>query len=66
MRSVPDFVLNYARKATTAFLFAGGGALGTAMIDGVLTGTEWVAALGVGLVAAAAVFGVKNVSTPEI
>lgn len=60
LKGIPAFVLDYARKATAAFLLAGLGALGTAMLDGTLTGKEAVAATGAGLVAAAGVFALKN------
>lgn len=40
----------------TAFL----GALGTALTDGTVTGLEWVAIAGATVVAAGAVWGVRN------
>lgn len=58
-----DLVFYAARKATLAFLVAVGGALGTAMSDGVLTGKEAVAAVGVGVLAAATVYGFGNKPT---
>jgi hypothetical protein len=53
-----------ARKATGAFLVAAAGALATSCIDQALTGGEIVAALGVGLAAAAAVYRATN--TPAV
>ncbi len=55
-----DWVLNGARKATGAFVLGLVGALATAMSNGVLTGTETVAAIGTGLAAAVAVFSLAN------
>lgn len=60
MDKTVELVFFAARKATLAFLAAGVGALGTSMLDGVLTGQEAVAALGVGAVAAATVYGFGN------
>lgn len=48
------------RKALAAFVAAGGGAIGVAMLDGALEGREAIAALGVGVVALAAVFKIRN------
>lgn len=55
-----DFFVNYARKATAAFVLAAAGAAGTSMLDGDLTMAETVIALGTGLVAFAGVFAAEN------
>lgn len=52
--------LAYVRKAVTALLVAGLGALGAAMLDGNLTAGETTAAAGVALAAAAGVWAVPN------
>lgn len=56
MDKIVELVFYSARKATAAFVLAAGGAIGTSMLDGVLTREELVVALGVGLVAAAGVY----------
>lgn len=48
------------RKALTAAGFGLAGALGTAMLDGNLTGGELVVAVGVGLGAGVATYAVPN------
>ena len=48
------------RKAIAAVVFGALGALGTAMLDGVLTPAEAIAAGGAGLVAGAAVWTIRN------
>ena len=55
-----DWVLNGARKATGAFVLGAAGAFGAAMLDGALTGGEAVTAIGTGLLAAGAAFGLEN------
>lgn len=49
-----------ARKAVVGGAATAAAALGTAMLDGNLTGAESTIALGTGLLAAAAVYGVRN------
>lgn len=60
MTKIVELVFYSARKATVAFLVAAGGTIGTAMLDGVLTGQEAVVAGGVGVLAAATVYGFGN------
>lgn len=60
MNPIVEKIFYAARKATAAFVLAAGGAVGTSMLDGVLTQQEIVVALGVGLVAAAGVYSIKN------
>lgn len=60
MDKVLSLVFFEARKATLAFLGAAASELGTSMSDGTVTGKDAVAAVGVGLVAAALVYGFGN------
>jgi hypothetical protein len=53
-------VIATIRKALAAAVFGTAGALGTAMLDGNLTGTEAIASAGAGLVAGYAVWQIKN------
>lgn len=53
-------MLKTVKKAVAAFFAAGLGSLGTAVLDGSLTSPEALVAMGVGLVAAAAVYKLKN------
>lgn len=49
-----------AYKAVTALIATGAAALGTAMLDGALTGSEAMVAAGTALIAGAAVWRVPN------
>ena len=53
------------RKALTAGGFAAAAALGTALLDGDLTRPEVLASAGMGLVAGAATWRIRNAPKPE-
>lgn len=53
-------MISTIRKALTAAGFGLAGAIGTAMLDGNLTGAELVAAVGIGLGAGVATYAVPN------
>lgn len=60
MNQLSDFLFKYASKAVAAGTLALVASLGENMLDGNLTGTEAVASVGVGLVAAAGAYAVKR------
>ena len=57
-------MIAYIRKALIAAGFGFAGALGTAMLDGNLTASEAIAALGIGIGAGAATYAAKNGDRP--
>lgn len=52
--------MSTARKAIVALVFAAAGALGATALDGDITQSEAVAALGAGLVAGAGTYAIPN------
>lgn len=57
--------VNKIAKAVVGAVVAGLGALGTAMVDNVITGPEWVYVAGATVGALAIVWGVPNASTDK-
>lgn len=60
---VPGWV-KYAAKAITATAVAVVGVVSSAATDGHITAAEWLVAVGAGLTALGAVFGIGNADAP--